>query len=80
MIDKLLEERGKTHGDHKRVYSLVWRLWEETINTIAFKNLAPWQKVELLMVLLKTGRAVHNPTHADHFDDIGGYAELAKDE
>ena len=78
MINKLLEERGKTYGDHKAMYSLCWRLWEDMFNTVEFKRLEGWRKVELAMISLKQCRAIHNPKHGDSWDDIGGYAELAK--
>ena len=78
-IEKLLEQREATHGDHKRVYSLVWGLWEETIETADFKKLKQWQKVELCMVLLKIGRFISNPLHGDSVSDIIGYATLMSD-
>lgn len=75
-IEKLLEERNETHGNHVDVYNLVWKLWEPMMANPAFKDLPDWMKVELMMISFKQGRAIHKPHEKDNMVDVQGYAGL----
>jgi hypothetical protein len=81
--EDILNEREKTHGDFEevgRVYQHLKLGLELSRNSVHLKSdfHAP-QKSALEMICLKMARIVcgsHN--HADHWDDIAGYAMLGK--
>ena len=77
-IDKLLEERGKTHGNHVNVYDLVWELWSALIENEQFRTLPGYVKVEIMMILFKVGRGINKVDENEHWNDVQGYAELIK--
>ena len=78
MIDDILNERQKTHGDFKYVadiaqelkgYMRKWGGWHR-VNTA--------QAEALEMIASKIGRILSgNPHEPDHWRDIAGYATLA---
>ena len=77
-VNEILKKRGKEYGDHTVIYDRVWKLWGPMIEDKEFHGLKGWQKVEVMMILFKVGRGVSSPDVDDHWDDIGGYAQLVK--
>lgn len=80
-IDKILAERGKTHGDFSNQAEVAqdlkkaFRAWAKHN-----KKLTPYMKEAVDMILHKLARvATGDPFVQDHWDDIAGYATLASD-
>lgn len=75
--EQLLAERGKTHGDytdHARCTQAIMRALMAEKN---WDDLPDVMKESLHMFAHKMGRVVTgDPFHADHWDDIAGYAKL----
>lgn len=76
MIEDVLNERQKTHGDyadHARItqeLKYVMRLHD-------YHDLSDCQKETLEMIAHKIGRILAgDPNHVDHWTDIAGYATL----
>ena len=74
----LLTERQKTHGDFT-VHAHVTQHLKDVVHNIGqWHDLSDDKKEAIDMILHKIGRIVAgNPNHADHWDDIAGYATLA---
>lgn len=77
-IDKILAERGKTHGDFSNQAECAqdlkkaFRAWAKHN-----KQLTPYMKEAVDMILHKLARAATgDPFVQDHWDDIAGYATL----
>ena len=78
MIEELLAERGKVHGDFTYHALFTQCLKENMRNAPNWNNLSHVQKESLEMIQHKIGRILAgDPNHADHWDDIAGYATLA---
>lgn len=81
-VEALLEERGKTHGDFTNHAGCTQELKDCTHKWLARSGKSwrelPYEVREALdMILHKIGRIVAGDTlHADHWDDIAGYAKL----
>ncbi len=77
-MDKLLQERGTTHGkfeDNARVGQLLRDLFR---NQDGWKTLTYVQREALDMLACKISRILSGQGgFADHWDDIAGYAKLA---
>ena len=78
-IDKVLEERGKTHGDFAYHADLTQRLkkvfYQGTTQAGVVLNPVEMEAVD--MILHKLGRiGSGNPHFEDHWVDIAGYASL----
>ena len=76
-IEKILAEREKTHGDfteHSAIsQSLKSCLWHRE----GWLRLSVLQREALEMILHKAARIIAGkPNHADHWQDIAGYATL----
>ena len=75
--DDLIAERGKTHGNFdraagcaQRMKFLIWSYGD---------HLSYAQKEALDMIATKMARILAgDASHADHWDDIAGYAMLGK--
>lgn len=79
MTDKLLSDRGKTHGQYFR-QAAVTQMQRELFRscTEGWAKLTPVQKDALEMISVKISRILTgDPNHKDHWDDIAGYATLA---
>jgi hypothetical protein len=80
-IERLLQERGKTHGqysDHARITQRTKSLWREHPG---WAGLTFSQRETLDMIAHKVGRILSgNPNHQDHWDDIAGYSTLVSKE
>jgi len=76
-IEKILEDRAKTHGDfakHAQYTQRIKNVMKDTINWLALTHA---DKEALEMIAHKIGRILAgNPNEADHWDDIAGYAKL----
>lgn len=81
-LNKILAERGNTHGDFSQSAYLVQsmksnaRLSAELENV--YLNPAQWEALD--NIFGKIGRIVcGDPSHVDSWVDIQGYAKLAED-
>ena len=78
-VDKILEEREKTHGDFS-YQAVTSQALKEFIRT-SRKSLTNVQQEALEMIMHKIARILEgNPGVQDHWDDIAGYATLASRE
>lgn len=77
VLDDVLDERNKTHGDYADVaetYMTLLQSWQGR------NGLMPTQNLALTMIFMKIARILNgDPNHADHWIDIAGYARLAAD-
>ena len=79
-IDTMLAEREATHGDFTNHARITCALKEAMRDTDTFDKLDSVKREALDMIQHKIGRILAgNPNHADHWDDIAGYAQLAAD-
>lgn len=83
--EEILNEREKTHGDYKHVARLSWSFKHtvrEELNSQEKdmrRNVDIGQQEAVEMILHKIARIIcGDPNHADHWDDIAGYAMLGK--
>ena len=77
-IEKILEERGKTHGDFTENAEISQRL-KDLVRPTASRR-TDVQNEALDMILHKISRiCVGDPNHQDNYDDIAGYAKLVSD-
>jgi len=75
---ELLRERAKTHGDFKQNAEISQSLKLFFRKMKGYKKLNMVQQEALDMIFLKLSRIMSGqPNVQDHWDDIGGYAELA---
>jgi hypothetical protein len=84
---EILNEREKTHGDYEAVslfHTTILRFMQDEIKKMRRLDVEPIKSTHFLaleMICLKMARIVcGDPNHADHWDDIAGYAMLAKGE
>jgi len=76
MIEKILEERQKTHGDFKDQANLAQKL-KSTFVFHSRTELNNCQQEAIDMILHKLARiGSGNPNEPDHWRDIAGYATL----
>lgn len=76
-INKLLEERGKIHGDPETTHTLAYRLFK-MLDDCQDNKLKTASRAMLFLICVKLARCIQNPAHADHLTDVSGYAELIK--
>lgn len=75
---ELIKERKHVHGDWLRQSRLAFDL-KMRIGAEITGNMKPHQQEALDMILVKVSRiCIGDPSHADHWDDIAGYALLGK--
>jgi len=75
----LLGERGKTHGDYDQMAAVIQSI-KFAMQSGNWEDLTATQKESLDLTATKIGRIVcGDPNHRDHWDDIIGYATLARD-
>lgn len=74
----LISDRQRTHGhftDHARI---AQNLKAAVCTEDMYKKLSATQAESIEMILHKIGRIVAgDPSFADHWDDIAGYAKIA---
>jgi Domain of unknown function (DUF6378) len=74
-MDKLIEERGKTHGSFEKTASLSQMM--KAHFTDKATGLADVQREAAEMIIVKLARiACGNADEVDHWKDIAGYANL----
>lgn len=85
-LGRTLDERQKTHGDfsdHARITQRLKAVIEEELILRHERNQPPLnykQRESIDMIEHKVGRIIAgNPDFADHWDDIAGYAVIAKE-
>lgn len=77
LIDKILAERGKTHGDFEDVAALSQDLKFLLHNSHGWSHLSIVQREALDLICLKISRALNGDKNfIDVFTDIAGYASL----
>lgn len=79
-IEKLLEERGKIHGDPETTHALV-HILRSSIYHYLLNNptiLEPAVHCMIDEILLNLCRGIYNRKHLDNWDDIAGYAMLIR--
>lgn len=74
--EQLLASRQGTHGDTYVLTSLVVEALREPFINMVIKH--PQFIYVWVMVISKAIRVLFDPFHRDHWDDIIGYATLAK--
>ena len=72
-VDQLLKERGQQWGNAISTHERIAAAWTATLGHIVNPV-----DVALMMIQLKVIRAQINPDEKDSFDDIEGYARIAK--
>lgn len=76
-IEAILDERKKTHGDFAVHSQVSQNLKACLFYRKGWMNLSPMQRESLEMICHKIGRIMAgDPNHADHWQDIAGYATL----
>jgi hypothetical protein len=79
-VKQILNERGKVHGDftdHATFAQHLKRIAQSSKNWTALNTV---QTEGLEMILHKVARILAgDPNHADHWNDIAGYATLVSD-
>jgi Domain of unknown function (DUF6378) len=78
---KLLNERGKTHGNFTVHASITQSLKAVMVYEEGnWVKLNEYQHEALEMIAHKIGRILAgDPNHKDHWDDIAGYAQLVSE-
>jgi len=75
--EDLLKERQTTHGHYSDHAKITQDLKDVMHLSFGWDCLTVTQKESLEMIVHKIGRILAgNPNHADHWDDIAGYAKL----
>lgn len=78
-VNKILEDRGKTHGDfkHQSELSNMLKLAVRNYPDSKWSYINPYQRESIEMICHKLSRIlVGDPNEVDHWDDIAGYATL----
>lgn len=75
--EKLLAERATTHGEYAEHARITQGIMNLIVGSRNWPALTPIQRESLHMIAHKMGRICEgDPNHADHWDDISGYAVL----
>jgi len=76
----ILKEREKTHGDFEMKSIWIQEIMENLVELYIWQELEADQKEAIHMILVKLSRIIYgNHNHADHWDDIAGYASLVSE-
>jgi len=79
-VDQILEDREVTHGDFEIKAMWIQEIMEHLIGLNAYQKMEADKKEAIHMILVKLSRIIYgNHDHADHWDDIAGYALLVAD-
>jgi hypothetical protein len=80
-VTKTLNERGERYGDFASHAKITQGIKDVFIASPKWMTLTPSMKEGLDMVAHKIGRILNgDPTYADSWHDIAGYAKLVEDE
>lgn len=72
--------RGETHGDYAQMSLRIQTIKSAMHSGPQWDNMSPGQREALELIATKIGRIVcGDPNFKDHWDDIIGYCNLAKD-
>lgn len=75
--DVLLAERGKTNGNYADLAVTAQNIKSVVVNAPGYEKLNAVQRESLDLIATKIARILSgDPDHADHWDDIAGYARL----
>lgn len=84
-LKTLLTDRGAVHGDWKFNATVQHTLKEQVRAFLEDRNneglpaLEPWRIEAIDLICVKLSRIIAgDPSHADHWDDIAGYARLGR--
>ena len=76
--DEIISTRALTHGRFIDTATIAQNLKAAASNPVY--RLEPNQREALDMIFVKMARILSgDPSNADHWDDIAGYAQLGKD-
>jgi len=64
------KDRAATHGDAESNFHRIAELWSAYLGTDDITSI----DVAVMLALLKVARIRSNPTHADNWIDMAGYA------
>jgi hypothetical protein len=79
LVTALIGERRGTHGDWAVQAGIAGAIKAALRRGPSWPAMMPAQQEALDMMAVKMSRAVSgDPTHADHWDDMAGYARLGK--
>lgn len=77
--EELVAERSAVHGDFNDVSRIAQLLKDAAKTSKNWSRLTNTQREGVDMILHKIARILSgNPDHADHWDDIAGYAHIVK--
>lgn len=76
-IQNLLHQRGATHGSYTTMSNISQRIKRVLHDSDGWPFLTEEQAESLDMIAVKIARVLSgDPSHADHWEDIEGYARL----
>ena len=78
ITEDLLRERSRTHGNFAVNSTTSQRMKEAMRQHPGWMGLSRTEQEALEMIVFKVTRAISNPKHLDHWNDISGYAELVR--
>lgn len=81
-IEQVVAERGQTYGSFIGQAELIKQMQNIVNDGLSTRNkvLKPYQAVAIDMIIYKISRIINgDPSHADNWIDIAGYAKLALD-
>lgn len=79
-IDQIIEERGRRYGEFASHAQITQAIKSAMFSTPGWQRLNAPQREALEMIAHKIGRALNgDPSYADTWDDIAGYARLVAD-
>lgn len=77
MTSELIQARATTHGDYSKTAELSQRLKDNLRSEAGWLRLNDRQREALDLIAMKIARILcGDPSHADHWADVSGYAEL----
>lgn len=76
----ILKERESTHGDFEMKAMWIQEIMENISGLYSWEDMSADQREAIHMILVKLSRILYgNSNHADHWDDIAGYATLVSE-
>jgi len=79
-VDQILEDREVTHGDFEMKAMWIQEIMENISGLYSYQEMEADKKEAIHMILVKLSRIIYgNHDHADHWNDIAGYALLVAD-
>ena len=79
-VNQILEDREVTHGDFEMKAMWIQEIMENITGLYSWEDMSADQREAIHMILVKLSRILYgNSNHADHWDDIAGYAQLVSE-